>query len=72
MSSGGRRLEQHIDLADMNTLVDPVRPRLARDVLHHGHGARPNRHDRHSMAAHAMARDAAGCVGGVEEGYGLD
>src|SRR5262249_11461634 len=43
------------------------RPRLARDLLHDRHGALTDERDRHRVGAHAVARDAAGSVGGVEE-----
>ena len=39
----------------------------ARDVLHNGDGALADERDRHRMGAHAVARDAAGGVGGVDE-----
>jgi hypothetical protein len=41
--------------------------RLARDVLHDRDGALADERDRHRMGAHAVARDAAGGVGDVEE-----
>ena len=41
------------------------RPRLARDVLHDLDGALAAERDRHRVGAHALARDAAGGVGGV-------
>ncbi len=40
---------------------------LARDVLHHRDGALAHERDGHRMGAHAVARDAAGGVGGVKE-----
>ena len=47
--------------------VDPVRrARLARDVLHDRDGALTHERDRHRVGAHAVARDAAGGVGGTE------
>src|SRR5437773_8770151 len=49
--------------------VDPVRrTRLARDVRHDRHGALAHERDRHRVGAHAVARDAAGGVEGVEDG----
>jgi len=46
----------------------PVRREgLARDLLHDGHGALADERDRHWMGAHAVARDAAGGVGGAQE-----
>jgi hypothetical protein len=41
---------------------------VARDVLHDGHGALADERDWHRVGAHAVARDAAGGVGGSEEG----
>jgi putative ABC transport system substrate-binding protein len=41
------------------------RPRLARDVLHDGHGAFADECDRHRVGAHAVARDAARGVGAL-------
>src|SRR4030095_7625480 len=41
------------------------RERLARAVLHDGVGALADERDGQRMAAHAVARDAAGGVGGV-------
>jgi hypothetical protein len=38
-----------------------------RDVLHDPHGALANQRDRHRVGAHAVAGDAAGGVGGIEE-----
>jgi hypothetical protein len=46
------------------------RGRLARDLLHDRDGAFTDERDRHRMGAHAVARDAAGGVGGAEEGRG--
>jgi hypothetical protein len=43
------------------------RARLARDLLHERDGALAHERDRHRMGAHAVARDAAGGAGGVEE-----
>src|SRR5262249_21693500 len=43
-------------------------PRLARDVLHDGHGAQPDERDRDRVGADAVARRAARGVGSVEEG----
>jgi hypothetical protein len=43
---------------------------LARDVLHDRDGALANERDGHGMGAHAVARDAAGGVGGVEKATG--
>ena len=43
------------------------RARLARDVLHDRDGALADERDGHRMGAHAVARDAAGGVGGVDE-----
>ena len=40
---------------------------LGRDVLHHGASERADERDRHRMGADAVARDAAGGVGGAEE-----
>ena len=44
------------------------RARLARDVLHDRDGALADERDGHRVGAHAVARDAAGGVGGVEQG----
>src|SRR5439155_14212426 len=44
------------------------RERLARDVLHDWDGALSHEYDGHGVGANAVARDAAGGVGGVEEG----
>jgi hypothetical protein len=44
--------------------------RLAHDVLPDRDGALPDERERHRMGADAVARDAAGGVGGVEEGEG--
>jgi hypothetical protein len=45
----------------------PVRrARLARDVLYDGDGTLAHERDRHRMGAHAVARDSAGGVGGVD------
>jgi hypothetical protein len=41
---------------------------LARDVLHDRDGALAHERDRHGMGAHAVARDAAGGVGGALHG----
>ena len=41
------------------------RARLAGDVLHHRDGAFTDECNRHRLGAHALARDAAGGVGGV-------
>ena len=41
---------------------------LARDVLHNRDGALADEHDGHRMGAHAVARDAAGGVGGAGVG----
>jgi hypothetical protein len=41
---------------------------LASDLLHGGDGALANERDRHRVGAHAVARDAAGGVGGAEKG----
>ena len=38
----------------------------SRDVLHDWDGTQPDERDRHRMGAHALARDAAGGVGGVK------
>jgi hypothetical protein len=49
----------------------PVRrARLARDLLHDRDGALAHERDGHRVGAHALARDAAGGVGGVEAGPG--
>jgi len=40
---------------------------MARDVLYDGHGALADERDRHQVGTHAVARDAAGGVGGVKE-----
>ena len=40
--------------------------RATRGVLHDGDGALADERDRHRMGAHAVARDAAGGVGGAE------
>ena len=40
---------------------------LASDVLHDRDGALAHERDGHRMGAHAVARDTAGGVGGVEE-----
>jgi len=40
---------------------------MARHVLHDGHGTLGDKRDRHRMGAHAVARDAAGGVGGARE-----
>jgi hypothetical protein len=45
---------------------------MARDVLHDRHGARTDERDGHRVGAHAVARDAAGGVGGDEEGGASD
>jgi hypothetical protein len=37
-------------------------------LLHDRHGTLADERDRHRMGAHAVARDAAGGMGGVEEG----
>ena len=37
-------------------------------LAHNGDGALADERDRHHVGAHAVARDAAGGVGGVEEG----
>lgn len=37
---------------------------------HNGHGAQPNERDGHRVGPHAVARDAAGGVGGVEADVG--
>jgi hypothetical protein len=42
------------------------RERLARDVLHDREGTLADERNRHRVGAHALARDAAGGVGGVE------
>jgi len=48
--------------------VDAVRrARLAGDVLHDRHGAFADKRDGHRVGADAVARDAAGGVGGVAE-----
>ena len=39
---------------------------MARHVLHDGHGTQPDERDQHRVGAHAVARGAAGGVGGVE------
>src|SRR2546428_11168331 len=44
------------------------RARLARDVLHDRDGALANERDGHWMGADALARDAAGGVGCVDDG----
>jgi len=41
---------------------------LARHPLHDRDGALADRRDRHRVGADAVARDAAGGVGGAEEG----
>src|SRR5215470_2295297 len=38
------------------------RPRLARNFLHHGHGAQPDKRDGHRVGAHAVASGAGGSV----------
>src|SRR4029434_3795793 len=43
------------------------RARLARDLLHDGHGALADECDGHRVGAHAVACDTAGGVGGGEE-----
>src|SRR5215470_11154393 len=49
--------------------TDPVRrPRLARDLLHDRHGTLADECDWHRLGAHAVARDAAGGVGGAQMG----
>ncbi len=40
---------------------------MARDVLHDRDGGLADERDRHRVGAHAVARDAAGGMGGVEE-----
>ena len=40
--------------------------RLARHVLHDRDGALAHERDRHRVGAHALARDTAGGMGGVE------
>src|SRR5262245_59569052 len=48
--------------------TDPVRrARVASYLLHHGHGALADERDGHRVGADAVARDAAGSVGGAEE-----
>jgi len=42
------------------------RARLAGDVLHDRDGALADERDGHRVGAHALARDAAGGVGGAE------
>jgi len=42
-----------------------IREGLARDLLHDRHGALADERDRHRVGAHAVARDAAGGVGGA-------
>jgi hypothetical protein len=50
-------------------VVDAVLPpRMDSDVLHDGHGTLADESDQHRVGADAVARDAAGGVGGVEEG----
>jgi hypothetical protein len=44
------------------------RARLGRDVLHDGDGALADERDRHRVGTYAVACDATGGVGGVEEG----
>jgi hypothetical protein len=44
------------------------RERLARDVLHDRRGALADERDGHRVGAHAVACDAAGGVGGPQEG----
>jgi hypothetical protein len=41
---------------------------LASHLLHDRNGALAHERDGHRMGAHAVARDAAGGVGGVKEG----
>ena len=43
----------------------------ASELLHHGDGALADERDRHRMGAHAVARDAAGGVGGAADGQYL-
>ena len=43
---------------------------LARDVLHDRDGTLAHERDGHRMGAHAVARDAAGGVGGVTKAEG--
>src|SRR5262245_17123567 len=38
---------------------------------HNGHRALTDQHDGHRVAAHALARDAAGGVGRIQEGLGM-
>jgi hypothetical protein len=43
-----------------------VCPPIEGRLIHDGDGALADERDRHRMGAHAVARDAAGGVGGVE------
>src|SRR4029453_1276370 len=49
----------------------PRREGMAGDLLHDGHGPFAHERERHRVGAHAVARDAAGCVGGAAEGQYL-
>src|SRR2546426_1789023 len=54
--------------AGLRSPAHPVRrARLARDLLPGWHGALAHERDGHRMGAHALARGAAGGVGGAEE-----
>ena len=58
----------HVAVGMHRRTTDSVRrPRLARDLLHNGHGALAHERDGYWMGAHAVARDAGGGVGGAEE-----
>jgi hypothetical protein len=43
-------------------------PRMASNVLHRADGTLADERDGHRVGKHAVARDAAGGVGGVDEG----
>ena len=62
---GRRRIEEEPAFRDLG---EQAHARLARDVLHDGDGALADERDRHRLGANALARDAAGGGGCVEEG----
>ena len=50
------------------SVCGPARLNAESLARHDRHGALANQRDRHRVGAHAVARDAEGGVGGVEEG----
>jgi hypothetical protein len=61
-------VERGMAAPGLRSPAHPVRrARLARHVLHDGDGALDHQRDRVSVGAHAVPRDAAGGVGGVEQ-----